>query len=82
MRWTTYDRCRDDDEGEDDLIEVEMEELQAPEGNWDGIVASEESFCYCVYLIAVESNPMNMAMRMKIAVEYDVQDNVGPRMRS
>lgn len=50
-----------------------MEEFQEPEGNWDRVVASKESFCYCVYLIVVESYPMNMAMRMKIAVGYDVQ---------
>lgn len=39
-RWVTYDRCRDDEEGVDDIIEVETVELQEPEGNWERDVAS------------------------------------------
>jgi len=31
-RWPTHDRCRDDEEGEDDIIEVETAELQEPDG--------------------------------------------------
>ncbi|KAI9779880.1 MAG: hypothetical protein M1816_003327 [Peltula sp. TS41687] len=39
-RWTAYDRCRDDEEGEDDIIEVEAVELQKPGGDWEEVEAS------------------------------------------
>jgi len=39
-RWAAYDRCRDDEEGEDDIIEVEMAELEDPDGDWDKEAAS------------------------------------------
>lgn len=39
-KWTTYDRPRGEEEGEDDIIEVEMAELEEPGGDWDRKVAS------------------------------------------
>lgn len=39
-RWTAYDRCRDDEEGEDDIIEVEAVEMQKPGGDWEEVEAS------------------------------------------
>jgi hypothetical protein len=39
-RWAAYDRCRDDEEGVDDIIEVETEELQELEGNYERDVTS------------------------------------------
>ncbi|EEQ31388.1 hypothetical protein McanMca71_004500 [Microsporum canis] len=40
-RWVCYERSRDEEEGEEDMIEVEMTELDEPDTDWDRGVSSE-----------------------------------------
>lgn len=42
-QWPTIERSRDEEDGEDDIIQVELVDVQAPDGIWDRIDVEDES---------------------------------------
>ncbi|KAH8749586.1 hypothetical protein F5882DRAFT_310769, partial [Hyaloscypha sp. PMI_1271] len=43
LRWSVYDRWRDEEEGVEDILKVETTDLGRPQGEWDEEIVDDET---------------------------------------
>jgi len=47
--WSSMDRARDEEDGEDDIVQVELSDVQDLDRDWENMTIDEETFYICSY---------------------------------